>query len=62
MKRIDREMEEWAAFMAQIRHLPCQGDDEGCACDQEGYDADQESDRGSLRFQELSSITASSSK
>ena len=62
MKRIEREMEEWDAFMEQWRASLRQGDDEGCASNQEGYNADPKARRRSFSFKELSRVTSGSSK
>ncbi len=62
MKRIEIEDEEWNAFMEQVYSSLRQGNNEGCASDKEGDNADPKASRRSFRQKKLSCITARGTK
>lgn len=61
-KRIKKEMEEWDAFMEQLRRSLRHGDDEGCASNHEGYNADPKARRSPFSRKKFSCITAGGPK
>ena len=62
MAWIKKQDEEWTAFMEQLHNSRRQGDDEGCACDQEGYNADPKARRRPFGRKKFSCITAGGPK